>query len=336
MVAGNLQHLSLEHYLRLVRATPPEWLAGLAHFTGGQDLTLCTRAHGFSGAISWLARPGVGVAVIETGMEASLLGTNTADPAIIAVLNGRISLICGNDYFDTVAGGGFILPPHARVELSGTRDLKLAVARLTCAGEVSLQGGEARPASRVLVHHMICYLRRAHFFRSHQHALTETDRFGELLRQCLYELPGEGPLKPCLKPELDRRAVRMVELIATCTEREFDIGRISAMAGVSTRNLYYLMRKYTGMTPYQFFLSRRLVRVRRALLECQCDVPTVSWHALSEGFSHLGRFSALYRKHFGEYPRETLQWRNVARKKAAAITPADCSAGPADLCLTTG
>lgn len=128
----------------------------------------------------------------------------------------------------------------------------------------------------------------------------------------------------------------MVKLIANATEREFDIDRISVTAGVSTRNLYYLMRKYTGMTPYQFFVSCRLVRVRRALLECPCDVPTVSWHALSEGFSHLGRFSALYRKHFGEYPRETLQWRNAARRQAAAITPADCSTGPPDLCLTAG
>lgn len=163
MVAGNLQHLGLEHYLRLVSATPPEWLAGLAHFTGGQDLTLCTRAHGFSGAISWLARPGVGIAVIETGAEASLHGTNTDEPVIIAVLDGRISLSSGNVHFDTVAGGGFFLPPKASGELTGTCDLKLAVARLPCTGGASLQAGEVSPVSRALINQVICYLQRARF-----------------------------------------------------------------------------------------------------------------------------------------------------------------------------
>ncbi|OJS99111.1 hypothetical protein [Marinobacter nauticus] len=31
--------------------------------------------------------------------------------------------------------------------------------------------------------------------------------------------------------------------------------------------------------------------------------------AANEGFSHLGRFAALYREHFGELPSETVQWR---------------------------
>ncbi|WP_372972087.1 AraC family transcriptional regulator [Marinobacter sp.] len=335
MVAGNLQYLGLEHYLRLVNAAPPEWLAGLAHFTGGPDLTLCTRPQGFSGTLSWLTSPAVGVAVIGAGAEATLYGTNTADPATIIVLRGRVSLNCGNVQIDAGAGDGFFLPPHASATISGSQDLQLVLARLSQCGNGPCSD-EASVLSPDLVSHMLCYLRRAHFFRSHQHALAETDRLGEVLRQYLCQAPEVSPLHLSPMPAVDRRVIRMVELIASDAERDFNADRISALAGVSTRNLYYLMRKHTGMSPYQFFVSRRLVRVRRALLDCQCDAPTVSWHALSEGFSHLGRFSALYRRHFGEYPRQTLEWRNQARARAADIQPAGCSESPLMMCLEAG
>ncbi len=50
-------------------------------------------------------------------------------------------------------------------------------------------------------------------------------------------------------------------------------------------------------------------RVRRRLVDCQCAVPHISRYAGDEGFSHFGRFAALYREHFGELPSETVQWR---------------------------
>lgn len=336
MVVGNLQYPGLGHYLRLVSATPQEWLAGMAYFAGGRQLTLCVRPQGFNGAISWLARPGVSIGVIGTGVETTLRGTNTADPAVIGVLTGSLSLTSANGYVEATAASGFLLPPHARVEFNGSPGLTLAVARLHGRGGASW-GDEARPISQSLVAQIIGYLQRAYFFRSYHHAVAETDRLGNVLWHCLHDPRAELPVTPpSVMPGFDQRVTRMIELIASSTEREFDIGRVSAMAGVSTRNLYYLMKKHTGMSPYQFFVSRRLVRVRRALLDCQCDVPTVSWHALSEGFSHLGRFSALYRNHFGEYPRQTLEWRSDAQARAAAIQPADCSATPRMLCLTTG
>jgi transcriptional regulator GlxA family with amidase domain len=80
------------------------------------------------------------------------------------------------------------------------------------------------------------------------------------------------------------------------------------------------MKRDTGMTPYRFYQRCRLVRVRRRLVDCQCDVPHISWYAADEGFSHLGRFAALYREHFGELPSETVQWRRRLQEQPVVET----------------
>lgn len=83
------------------------------------------------------------------------------------------------------------------------------------------------------------------------------------------------------------------------------------------------MKRETGMTPYRFYQRCRLIRVRRRLVDCRCELPHISWYAADEGFSHLGRFAALYRQHFGELPSETVQWRRrllqVAGSRAEAV-----------------
>ena len=62
-----------------------------------------------------------------------------------------------------------------------------------------------------------------------------------------------------------------------------------------------------------------MTRVRERLVDCQCEVPHISWYAADEGFSHLGRFAAMYREHFGELPSETVQWRrNLLRRSVAS------------------
>jgi AraC-like DNA-binding protein len=336
LLAGNFQYRKLEHYLRLANASPSLWLAGLAHFMGGHELTLCTRPQGFGGTISWLASAGVRIAVLETNVEFVSRGANAADPAIVVVLAGHITVSSDAAEVSGGTGTGFLLPPLAGVEVKGSEDLRVLVAQLVNPSAEPLRGNALQQVSVVPVNLLMSYLRRADFFRSHQHALSETGRLGQRLRQFLCQPPEPGMEKTCLAPELDRRVVRAVDLVASVGDKSFSMEQLAATAGMSTRNLYYLMKKHTGMTPHQLVVSRRLISVRRALLECDCDVPTVSWHALSEGFGHLGRFSALYRKHFGEYPRETLQWRHIARHNTRIVRPAGCSGDQGRLCLTAG
>ena len=53
--------------------------------------------------------------------------------------------------------------------------------------------------------------------------------------------------------------------------------------------------------------ERRLERTHAQLLAADPAVSSVTEIALNNGFSHLSRFSAAYRRRFAEYPSETLR-----------------------------
>jgi AraC-like DNA-binding protein len=55
-----------------------------------------------------------------------------------------------------------------------------------------------------------------------------------------------------------------------------------------------------------FLRERRFEAARAALEAATPERETVTDIALRHGFSHLGRFSAEYRRRFGERPSETL------------------------------
>jgi AraC-like DNA-binding protein len=70
---------------------------------------------------------------------------------------------------------------------------------------------------------------------------------------------------------------------------------------VSERSLFKLFRQFLNTTPLGYVQQQRLKHARSALLEGE----KVSVAARQAGFSHLGRFSALYRKTYGENPSVT-------------------------------
>ncbi|WP_292016581.1 helix-turn-helix domain-containing protein [Marinobacter sp. HL-58] len=154
------------------------------------------------------------------------------------------------------------------------------------------------------------YLSRARFFRNHEDAVIAT---GTLIRDLCRVMEGGQAPEPA--PEMDRRLLRVIARIEEEGRWDFNLGELATYSGVSERNLYYLMKRETGLTPYRMYQRQRLLRVRRRLVDCQCDLPHISWYAADEGFSHLGRFAALYRQHFGELPSETVQWRRLPGTK---------------------
>lgn len=80
------------------------------------------------------------------------------------------------------------------------------------------------------------------------------------------------------------------------------LDQISAAAGTTPRNLQLVFKKFRGMTPMQFWRCRRLEGAYRDLKLQNGNVTEV---ALRWGFSHLGRFSNVYRNQFGESPLDT-------------------------------
>jgi len=152
------------------------------------------------------------------------------------------------------------------------------------------------------------FIARARFFLDSGQAEAGTRQ----LISRLMELETTGQVLANLTlPPLDRRVKRALQQVQAHPDWQFDLSALASHAGASERNLYYLMKRESGVTPYRFYQRCRLVRVRRRLVDCQCEVPHISHYAADEGFSHLGRFAALYREHFGELPSETVQWRRA-------------------------
>lgn len=99
------------------------------------------------------------------------------------------------------------------------------------------------------------------------------------------------------------------------TERFFeryDLGQsmtVDAVAealGVARRTLFRAFREWADMGPHAYLLLVRLHRLRDRLLAGSPADTSVTKLAIELGFNHMGRLSAAYRRHFGEYPKETL------------------------------
>ncbi len=84
------------------------------------------------------------------------------------------------------------------------------------------------------------------------------------------------------------------------------IEKLAAIAGVSTRTLFTGFRDFRDMTPMAYVKKVRLEKVRHALQRGEAQGSAgVTKIAFDCGFSHLGRFAALYRSQFGELPSAT-------------------------------
>ncbi len=87
-------------------------------------------------------------------------------------------------------------------------------------------------------------------------------------------------------------AVSIIDLLQIC--------------GCSRRALFSAFRNARGYTPMEFLTEQRLQSARNRLLKPH-TVASVASIALGCGFTHLGRFSQVYRKRFGERPSDTLR-----------------------------
>lgn len=83
------------------------------------------------------------------------------------------------------------------------------------------------------------------------------------------------------------------------------VPEIACAVGISTRFLDQCFSEVLGMGPTAYVRALRLDAVRRDILSA--DTATLAEIAMRHGFWHLGRFSAYYRKQYGESPSETLR-----------------------------
>lgn len=81
---------------------------------------------------------------------------------------------------------------------------------------------------------------------------------------------------------------------------------LCAALNVAPRTLNHAFRQVLGVSPGKYVQLQRLAAVRRKLQQALPDA-SITAIAIEHGFTHLGRFSSLYQRFFGELPSQTLR-----------------------------
>ena len=100
---------------------------------------------------------------------------------------------------------------------------------------------------------------------------------------------------------LNEAARRRVEdYIHTHLDRRITLDELARLSALSTHQLLIAFRHAFGMTPIQYVLAQRLLRVCRRLRDSADDIATI---ALENGFSSHSHLSAVFKKRYGLTPR---------------------------------
>ena len=133
--------------------------------------------------------------------------------------------------------------------------------------------------------------------------------FNELLLTAIVSLPSNysedllSENKYSGAPRLVRQAE---EFIVTHSCEPITINDILKQSGCSKKALFSNFRKYRDYTPTQFLTETRLKLAHHRLQRANPG-DSVTAIAYDCGFSHMGRFSDVYRKRYGANPSETLR-----------------------------
>ena len=134
--------------------------------------------------------------------------------------------------------------------------------------------------------------------------------YDDMFLTALLNLPHNQNEKLCedrryqVAPGLVRRAE---EYMQAHLDEPISIMELLQICGCSRRTLFSAFRNARKYTPMEFLTEQRLQNTRDKLLKPRGEIFSVASIARDFGFTHLGRFSKVYRKRFGETPSETLQ-----------------------------
>ncbi|MHA7881301.1 MAG: AraC family transcriptional regulator [Saccharospirillum sp.] len=303
---------TLGPYTRLLQASPEEWLGSLKALLNLPELTFISQpAVQTFPAIAQLETPSASLTSLCVPASTAVFAVNSDRPALVWVRSGLIQ-----DQKDV-----FIVPAGTPIGVANEGHAALTVIHFASDNRLPEQEltSHQRQQVRWLLEH---YQLRAQYFADHHSTVQETETMLCQLNDCLAKprLALNLPGRHLVDPRIDR----IIQFISDHPQWEFNLGELVAMCHSSERTLYNRMKRATGMTPYRYYQRCKLMRLRAALLQCETDSPSISWHALEHGFNHLGRLPSLYMKLFGEKPSETLARRKRLRERAFnAGQPAD-------------
>jgi AraC-like DNA-binding protein len=129
-----------------------------------------------------------------------------------------------------------------------------------------------------------------------------------MLSRLLMAMDNTAAKEVGLNPDSESRLIRRFrDLLERHASEELAVPDIAENLGVSVRTLQLALRSEVGATPSELLRRVRLDRAREMLLAAEPGQETIISIAERCGFSHQGRFSALYLDTFGELPSESLR-----------------------------
>jgi transcriptional regulator GlxA family with amidase domain len=110
------------------------------------------------------------------------------------------------------------------------------------------------------------------------------------------------------------KLLQVITMMEAHLEEPLARAELARRAGLSTRQLERLFRRYLGRTPTRYYLELRLHRARALLTQTAMSILNV---ALACGFVSASHFSKCYREFFHKMPREERQ--QTGHKPVAGI-----------------
>jgi transcriptional regulator GlxA family with amidase domain len=95
------------------------------------------------------------------------------------------------------------------------------------------------------------------------------------------------------------------------------IAEMCRALGIGRRTLLRAFRAVLHETPSHYLHAMRLRTAQQILASTDTTATSVTEVATQCGFAELGRFAAVYRSAFGEYPSATLRRSSQARMRAS-------------------
>ena len=119
-----------------------------------------------------------------------------------------------------------------------------------------------------------------------------------------------------------RRLCRVRDLLRDCLDQELTLDDICMEADLSAWHLLRTFRGAFGETPHEFLTRLRLDRARDLLTVTSRPVTEICFDV---GFSSLGSFSTLFRRHVGlspaQFRRQVRAWVSVPGRHPWAFVP---------------
>lgn len=107
-----------------------------------------------------------------------------------------------------------------------------------------------------------------------------------------------------VSPAMPRNLKRAIEYMVANISQPMSVADIAREAGTSVRALQAAFQQFKDTTPLSYLRQMRLEGVRRTLSDA-ANTLSIAQVARTWGFTHMGRFSAIYHDAFGQTPSET-------------------------------